>query len=264
MSTRGVIGKFTPKGWRGRYHHSDSYPTGLGAELWGQLHGHFKGDLKAMLKVLLYEHTGWSCILGSDFSLVSGYIEPSNERTRELVEAFAAAGATKGVPPRCYCHGDRHEDGWWDTDKQKPGDREWAYIFDVKAMTMTVLANRAEAWREIAKIDLHGAEPNWEEIEYAPCKMNPDWCGHYKWVHDKTVCKRCDGEGWEMGGGHTTDPRYHGIFDKDCSKCVPVEKLPVAYRERRNLPTTGYHVTNFRECEECDGTGKAKIEEAVA
>ncbi len=39
MSTRGVIAEPKGDGWAGVYHHSDSQPTGLGAELWAQAAG---------------------------------------------------------------------------------------------------------------------------------------------------------------------------------------------------------------------------------
>ena len=38
MSTRGCVAVKEGKGWRGVYNHSDSYPTGLGKELWDYLH----------------------------------------------------------------------------------------------------------------------------------------------------------------------------------------------------------------------------------
>lgn len=42
MSTRGVVAVLNEdgKGWKGIYNHSDSYPTGLGADVWEQLQKH--------------------------------------------------------------------------------------------------------------------------------------------------------------------------------------------------------------------------------
>ena len=39
MSTRGCVAVGTPERWVGRYNHSDSYPSGLGKEVWGMLKG---------------------------------------------------------------------------------------------------------------------------------------------------------------------------------------------------------------------------------
>jgi hypothetical protein len=37
VSTRGCIAIGTPESWLGLYNHSDSYPTGLGAEVWNNM-----------------------------------------------------------------------------------------------------------------------------------------------------------------------------------------------------------------------------------
>jgi len=54
MATRGVIARKTEDGFEGRYHHFDSYPTGLGETLFDLYNGHFKKDLTAMLKYLIF------------------------------------------------------------------------------------------------------------------------------------------------------------------------------------------------------------------
>ena len=38
MSTRGCVAIGTPENWRGVYNHWDSYPTGLGQQVWQHLH----------------------------------------------------------------------------------------------------------------------------------------------------------------------------------------------------------------------------------
>jgi hypothetical protein len=50
LSTRGCVAVKTGTGWRGVYNHSDSYPTGLGKELWEHLKGK---DLKKFAEELL-------------------------------------------------------------------------------------------------------------------------------------------------------------------------------------------------------------------
>jgi hypothetical protein len=44
MSTRGFAGIGTPTQWSGRYNHYDSYPTGLGAEVWATAQRFFYDD----------------------------------------------------------------------------------------------------------------------------------------------------------------------------------------------------------------------------
>jgi len=155
MSTRGVIARRNGDGFVGRYHHWDSYPSGLGKTLfeWARLM-----PLDQMLKLLLDEHpAGWSTIVGTDPKLDPGFIELDN----------------KSAPnrPRCYCHGDRSE----------PQDCEYAYVFDEEKRTMAILSSYCRngdkmigmfgmgdpeaVWRPVATIDLDGAEPDWEELD---------------------------------------------------------------------------------------------------
>jgi hypothetical protein len=56
MSTNGIIARSTGEGtFAGRYHHWDSYPSGLGTTLVELYRGHFNRDLDRMLQVL-----GWA------------------------------------------------------------------------------------------------------------------------------------------------------------------------------------------------------------
>ena len=163
MSTRGIIARPHGQSWRGRYHHWDSYPAGLGAALWQALHGHFEGDVDAMLRVLLDEHpAGWSTIVDADWTLAPGFEDYPDKTAR----------------PKCYCHGTRAEAGLgWVTPDQDTG-AEWAYILDAQARTMTILEARTRTgthavgmfgsnpgratWREVAVIGLDGDEPKWK------------------------------------------------------------------------------------------------------
>ncbi len=44
MSTRGFVGIGTPTDWDARYNHYDSYPTGLGAEVWATAQNFLRND----------------------------------------------------------------------------------------------------------------------------------------------------------------------------------------------------------------------------
>ena len=44
MSTRGFVGIGTPTDWDARYNHYDSYPTGLGAEVWATAQNFLHND----------------------------------------------------------------------------------------------------------------------------------------------------------------------------------------------------------------------------
>ncbi len=163
MSTRGIIAERddTHGGFRGRYHHWDSYPRGLGKALYTIYHEVFEKDLKSMLRVLLHEHTaGWSTIVDGDWACPIGFDE---------------AG------PQCYCHGTRSEParGWVypDTDSCC----EFAYVIDKAKKTMAIFERQYEsgehamgffgipidddaAWITVAIVDLDGPEPDWSKI----------------------------------------------------------------------------------------------------
>lgn len=79
MSTRAVIAKPDGDGFRGRYHHFDGYPSGLGVALVGTLAEQFGGDLEAMVTRLIdEEHVGWSNIIGHDLSMPSCWHDSSD------------------------------------------------------------------------------------------------------------------------------------------------------------------------------------------
>lgn len=185
MSTRGAIVRFTngeTTEWSGRYHHWDSYPSGLGKTLWGLYHGHFKKDLTRMLQVLIDEHpAGWSTINNKDFSLAPGYSD-----------------AGDGMAPNCYCHGGRSEEAWLVTHEDAAGSGcEYVYGFD-EGPTLVVLSSyRADGhkmigmfgtgdpeatWKEIARLPLEGPEPDWERIH---CGEDLERCGHVEGHHQK-------------------------------------------------------------------------------
>jgi len=177
MATRGCIARKVNDGFRGVYHHWDSYPEGLGKALWELYHGYFKRDLRQMLKILIDEHqAGWSSIVNADFNLPIGWI---GDLGRKIISEGGTIISSKN--PVCYCHGDRCEAPNILTEKTASSiGVEWVYAFDVNNNAMYILASYNEdgskmigawgfgnpeaEWRTVAIIDLHGKEPNWEEI----------------------------------------------------------------------------------------------------
>lgn len=170
MSTRGGIARQSGKGFRGRFHHWDSYPEGLGATLFNLRNYHFQGDTKAMLKVLIDDHpAGWSTINGKDFNIEPAYMDYTNEN-EQLWE----------VTPLCYCHGARSEPSQELTEKNASNcGCEYIYVFTNDGNTMYILSSFGSygkmigafgcgdpdaVWKPIAKVDLNGDEPDWENI----------------------------------------------------------------------------------------------------
>ncbi len=169
MSTRGVIARATKDVFEGRYHHWDAYPDGLGKTLYGLFSGHFKGDLEAMLKFLLDDHTaGWSTINNRDFTLEAGFDGPG---------------------PNCYCHGSRKGRASAVTNRNASGcGCEWAYVFSSpggvptmeiysayhrdgnKAIGMFGQGDPLAEWKRCASVNLLEPEPDWEAIDTAGSK----------------------------------------------------------------------------------------------
>jgi len=176
MGTRGCIARLTEKGFEGRYHHWDSYPSGLGEQLFKLYHEHFKENLDVMLKELIDKHpAGWSTICGRDFSLKAGFLEYGKS-------VKSSEDYDKNKQPLCYCHGDRKEKAWLVTEKDASDSGvEWVYAFDTQAKTMQILASYNEdgtkmigafgcgnpnaTWKIIKIVELDGKEPDWHCIE---------------------------------------------------------------------------------------------------
>lgn len=194
MATRGAISRLTnvlPLQWKGRYHHWDSYPDGLGRELWQLYQGHFDRDLDRMLRELLDEHpAGWSNLssFGASLNLERGLCNALT--TGDPLDPPGASG------PNCYCHGDRNEEAWEVNEQNASGSGvEWAYVFTssyaVEAANPARGATRQDAmlvlssytpsgrkaiglfgmgdpqahWRLAAVVDLKAEEPDWNAIQ---------------------------------------------------------------------------------------------------
>ena len=146
MSTRGCIARKTEQEFVGRYHHSDSYPTGLGKTLWDLYHGHFQENLTNMLEFLIDKHpAGWSTIVQTDFAKDPGFVNDFQDNNNR---------------PQCYCHGDRSENRSSLTEKHL-GGVDWSYVFSLGFNSMAIYYYGSFR----TDILLDGKEPEWAEIE---------------------------------------------------------------------------------------------------
>ncbi|MEV6820964.1 hypothetical protein AB0M72_19640 [Nocardiopsis dassonvillei] len=176
MSTRGAIAlpNTTGKGWWGRYHHFDSYPTGLGAELFRLYHDTFDRDHEAMAQVLVKDHpAGWSTLIRSHSSrpFERGHFEHTGFRNLDDPD--------HDLYPQCYCHGRREE-----TEQVlicrcpvapkrcDPVFIEWAYVITpVGLLALTSWhpdsgAGQAFVHRPMAFVDWdRETAPDWKRVE---------------------------------------------------------------------------------------------------
>lgn len=111
-----VVARRTPSGYIGRYHHNCGDPCNLGRALYRLRNGYFRGGTGAMLRVLIDEHpAGWSDIIGMDFALPPGFVEP-----RPGLSPKQFPGLPDYRRPRCYCHGDQNEEPVTFTEASTP------------------------------------------------------------------------------------------------------------------------------------------------
>ena len=135
MATHGIIARVTGDGFIGSYHHRDSYPSGLGREIWRTLQGRFGRDPEAFLRFAIDEHPqGWKSL-------------PD--------EALRNDGLTEGLTDRMV--------DWPSV--------EWAYAIDPNAGTMAVLKSEIDPatgrYRPhvMATVALGGPEPDWAALD---------------------------------------------------------------------------------------------------
>jgi hypothetical protein len=193
MSTNGIIARSTGEArFEGRYHHWDSYPTGLGVALVELYRGQFKHDLDRMLQVLIDKHpAGWSTIVHKDFNLKPGYTNVAQRPAGMSIDDFQNQPLNRR--PQCYCHGHRHEEGFLHDEKSDCG-AEWAYVFetmpqdDADQKLLHVLARTKHEdsgeyfWNDVGRIDLDSEDTiNWTAID---CGENFERCSHYAWYHN--------------------------------------------------------------------------------
>lgn len=212
MSTRGAIARATGVGqFAGRYHHWDSYPSGLGATLHELYNGFFACDVRAMLRTLIDEHpAGWSTINGADFSLAPGfrdfndekcalcgletwrhyrqYYDGQNGKGRGPLPEGALDGIaifghnvvpqlreTKG--PECYCHGTRSEEPNLITERDAAGcGVEYVYVIDESTAEMRVLSSYTPRGKMIGMFGMGDEKAEWATIGIVDLNAPaPDW-----------------------------------------------------------------------------------------
>jgi hypothetical protein len=158
MSTRSIVAVPFGDSWRGRYCHSDGYPTHQGAKLW---HLVKERGLDVVRKVLTEEHPGWSCI------------SPDKTETGWNDERFIL------VPGWGVAYTDSADDEWltpfdtWDT--------EWVYILADDATHVGVCSfDDTVPPTFVGSYRWDQPEPDWIVVE---CGVDFERCKHYAWVH---------------------------------------------------------------------------------
>ena len=197
MSTRGAVGYGTAEQFTARYHHFDSYPTGMGPMLWSMMKR--RGPVEALQHILAHD---WSIFERP------AYLDPIDSDAPPMPAKYAGV-----VPGICYCHtycdhktltdADgapmRHEDGRWRKCPVAERDEKWGIYHtlsdecDCPARSEELAepfteANILTSWVEyvwlvgedgmlriysmghtrlipIGEADTRGEEPDWEAIQ---------------------------------------------------------------------------------------------------
>jgi hypothetical protein len=151
MGTRAVIAEPFGDGWRGRYHHWDGYPSGLGRTLWQLQRDATLGDAAAMRRYLITdERVGWSTINGADWSLPKGWRDGYGDEPHGP-QSYSARGET--------------EEQWIDSQGDD-GGTEWAYVIgNATLMIWERIYEPRQYWAPVAVLAWSDPEPDWEALD---------------------------------------------------------------------------------------------------
>ena len=177
MGTRGVVAIKQGDSWRGVYNHFDSYPEGLGADLFKHLQG---GDLHQFAKDLM-RFDDWRDYLGGGVCPYCGGVGLGQPHTISMV---MPNGGTKfpdpkrkyhmhsynnekrdGIRANCTPNDEKNDALWW----------EWIYIVDPDTATIRILTNCMASkskidgpadfqWVEVHEISIDQKDIDWKKI----------------------------------------------------------------------------------------------------
>ena len=178
MGTRGVVAIKQGDSWRGVYNHYDSYPEGLGADLFEHLQGK---DLHQFAKDLM-RFDDWRDYLGGGVCPYCGGVGLGQPHSISMaISEATSSGSTKFPDPERKYH--KHS---YDSKKRgeikancTPDDEkndalwwEWVYIVDPDTATIRILTNCMAS-----KLKVNGtADYQWVEVHELPIDQKKvDW-----------------------------------------------------------------------------------------
>ena len=146
MSTRSVIAIPQGDSWKGRYCHSDGYPSGQLAEIRSLIQ---RDGVPRVIEVLTQEHFGWSYLLSEGVSRNS-----LGDDRAVVVPGYGLA----------YVNGTEQPDSWI-TENGNDWGAEWAYVIAAHGVLVFKRAysdDLAGGWEYLQTVD-HDAEsiPDW-------------------------------------------------------------------------------------------------------
>ena len=143
MSTQAYAAVPFGDSWRGRYIHSDGYPTWVGARLWRIA---LRDGVEAARKTLTEEYYGWSQIDDTTNVASKSYLGPDRVYA---VEGYGFA----------YTPHDQDQDEWYGPEQADSWD--WVYVLADDGLWVIKGSNH------LGTFPWDGPEPDWKTIEEA-------------------------------------------------------------------------------------------------
>lgn len=186
MSTRGAVAIKTDKGWRGVYNHFDSYPDGLGREVWV----HLKTQVDSLKEFAtgLLATDDWRNYLGGGLCEYCGKRGLGQPHTINGEVAYSKSEGFADPEAKHHKHGDLSDKITHDTGD--PLFIEYVYVIDADKKTMTILTGvRQKGYTEekshdgstfkspnyghveVETVSLEGNEPDWEALDQKAGKI---------------------------------------------------------------------------------------------
>jgi len=165
MSTRGCVAIGTPKAWRGVYNHFDSYPTGLGIDVWDLLL-HEK-DLNEFAERLL-SFDDWRSYLSGG---ICEYCGKKTTQPHSISGNIYINKTIKHPDPECKYHQhdtyENIEEAHVTHLNADPLFIEWVYVIDPQKREFHILSGNFRAGCHELKgtYKLDSTEPDWERIK---------------------------------------------------------------------------------------------------
>ena len=179
MSTPSIIAIPDGDGFKGRYCHSDGYPTQQLLRLHKVITETFGGDIDAALQVLLYDNYGWSSLCAVEDP--PEWYDKADERFK-WVPNVGCAYTLKQDPPDLWCeyHG---EDMLY-------VDAAWVYVIDPSSRRITVFYVD-DAPHYVGGFNIDTLDLSDEHLTEIECGREWERCCHYAWRHFDNIPEEC-------------------------------------------------------------------------
>lgn len=174
MSTRAIIAYKTGKNETdivGTYHHSDGYPSGLGAELYRLYSTVYKNRLADLVKILITDYpNGWSYITdwtGSKDDIITfDQKEAMYKQCREIYQDFSQAfdEAWKQTKGKAVYYTGERAGKLFTYNMIVNSWAEYVYVFDEEQNVMLVYDLDNRLLKLLGTFKLDDPEPNWDNF----------------------------------------------------------------------------------------------------